>query len=84
MTRSENFPRQFDKFIDDAVQGHSSHLYSLILARRGHGTEQMPTPIPKARAQAKPRAKARSHIQSTRSNTRPAVDAANAYSWWIA
>jgi hypothetical protein len=84
MIRADNFRRQFDRFVDDAIHGHSNYLYNLILTRRGHGAAQRPTPIAKARARAKPHAKARSHIQSTRNNARPAADAPNVYNWWIA
>jgi hypothetical protein len=84
MVRADNFRRQFDRFIDDAIRGHSNYLYSLILARRVHGTTQTPTPTPKIRARAKAHAQARSHTHSTRNNARPAADAPNVYSWWIA
>jgi len=49
-----------------------------------HISRQRPTPIAKAKTKAKARAKARSHLQSARDSARPAADAANVYSWWLA
>jgi hypothetical protein len=49
-----------------------------------HISRQRPTPVAKAKTKVRARAKAHSHTQSTRNNARPAADAPDVYSWWIA
>jgi hypothetical protein len=43
-----------------------------------------PSPTAKAKAKPKTRGGARANTQSSRSNARPAIDAANVYNWWSA
>jgi hypothetical protein len=67
-------------FLDSRwVAGRSIHTH---ISSMTHFSRQRPKA--KAKAKARARGRARSNVQSLQTNVRPAIDATDVYSWWLA